>query len=434
MKRIFTVLSVMLVSLALHAEGYQVNLLSARQMGMGHVGSALKLGSESMHFNPGALSLMDRNVDISAGVTGVISDIRYQKGNLKVSTDNPVSTPLYLYAGFKIYDNLAAGISLTTPYGSSLVWPSNWQGAHLIQEIDLKSFFIQPTLSYRITEKLSFGAGLVLAFGNVSLSRALMPVGSLAGVNPAYADVVPVAATLKGNSSLRLGYNLGAIFDISEKVTVGVSYRSKVKMRVKEGDAEINFASEPIRTIIGSISSIVIPPLDLGTFSAELPLPSNLNIGVAYRPDNRLLLSGELQFVGWKAYDELNLKFTQNVLNGYNIRAVKNYENTLIYRLGSQYAVTDRFDVRMGFYYDESPIQSDFYNPETPGQNKLGFSTGFSFRPYEHFSIDASFLYIHGIKRGGSYADPRPTAPENRFSGSYVSDVLVPSVGVSFSF
>lgn len=434
MKRILTVVSAMLLSLALHAEGYQINLLSARQMGMGHVGSALKLGSESMHFNPGALSLMNSNVDISAGVTGVISDIRYKNGNYKASTDNPVSTPLYLYAGFKIYDNLAAGISFTTPYGSSLTWPSNWQGAHLIQEISLRSFFIQPTLSYRITEKLSFGAGLMMAYGNVELSRALMPVGSLAGVNPAFADVVPVSATLNGDASLRFGFNLGAIYDISEKVTIGISYRSKVMMKVKEGDAEINYASEQIRTIIGSIPSITIPPLDQGTFTAELPLPSNLNVGVAYRPTDRLLLSGELQFVGWKAYDELNLKFSQNVLNGYNIRALKNYENTVIYRVGGQYAVTERFDVRMGAYYDESPIQSDFYNPETPGQNKVGLSTGFSFRPYERFSIDASFLYIHGIKRSGSYADPRPTAPENRFSGSYVSDVFVPSVGVSFSF
>lgn len=34
------------------AEGYQVNSLSAKQIGMGHTGIALKLGSESMFFNP----------------------------------------------------------------------------------------------------------------------------------------------------------------------------------------------------------------------------------------------------------------------------------------------------------------------------------------------------------------------------------------------
>lgn len=37
------------------AEGYQVNVLSAKQTGMGHVGTGMKLGAESMHFNPAGL-------------------------------------------------------------------------------------------------------------------------------------------------------------------------------------------------------------------------------------------------------------------------------------------------------------------------------------------------------------------------------------------
>ena len=36
----------------LAAEGFQVNAQSTKQAGMGHVGAALKLGAESMHFNP----------------------------------------------------------------------------------------------------------------------------------------------------------------------------------------------------------------------------------------------------------------------------------------------------------------------------------------------------------------------------------------------
>lgn len=37
------------------AEGYQINTLSAKQGGMGHTGTALKLGAESMFFNPAGL-------------------------------------------------------------------------------------------------------------------------------------------------------------------------------------------------------------------------------------------------------------------------------------------------------------------------------------------------------------------------------------------
>ena len=430
MKYFLTLFSAAFITMAAYAEGFQVNSLSAKQSGMGHTGAAMKLGAENMYFNPAGLSFMSDNVEISTGVAAIFSYANYHNGaGYKAKTHNTASTPIYAYAGFKIYDNLAAGISFNTPYGSSLEWTPNWNGAHLIQDISLRSFYIQPTLSYRITESLSLGAGLMMAYGNVELARALMPVGSLAQFNPALADVVPVSARLNGDAPLRSGFSVGAMYDISEELTLGVSYRSKIKMRVKTGEAELSYASEELRQMLTQMQA-PIPPLDQGTFKAELPLPSNLNIGLAYRPCTRLELAADMQFVGWKAYDELNLQFTENVLGGYNIKAVKNYKNTMIYRLGAEYAVTDRFDVRGGVYYDESPIRTDYYNPETPGMNKIGYSTGFSFRPYNNFSIDASFVYIQGIKRNGSYSD----TPTSTFSGVYSSNALIGSLGVTVSF
>ena len=66
-------LSVAAVALAtsVFAEGYQVNNLSSRQNGMGHVGTAMKLGSESLWFNPAAAAFQNTRFDISAGITGI---------------------------------------------------------------------------------------------------------------------------------------------------------------------------------------------------------------------------------------------------------------------------------------------------------------------------------------------------------------------------
>ena len=55
------------------AEGYQVNAQSTKQAGMGHVGVAMKLGAESMHFNPAGLAFMENKIHLSAGVSGVFS-------------------------------------------------------------------------------------------------------------------------------------------------------------------------------------------------------------------------------------------------------------------------------------------------------------------------------------------------------------------------
>ena len=52
MKKLFLSLLASVTLSSAFAEGYQVNVLSTKQTGMGHVGTGMKLGAESMHFNP----------------------------------------------------------------------------------------------------------------------------------------------------------------------------------------------------------------------------------------------------------------------------------------------------------------------------------------------------------------------------------------------
>ncbi|MDE7180125.1 MAG: aromatic hydrocarbon degradation protein, partial [Muribaculaceae bacterium] len=54
------------------AEGYQVNSLSTRQLGMGHTGFAMKLGAESQFFNPAGMAFMKDKVDISASFNAIM--------------------------------------------------------------------------------------------------------------------------------------------------------------------------------------------------------------------------------------------------------------------------------------------------------------------------------------------------------------------------
>lgn len=431
MKKFFLSLSVIFLSISVFAEGYQVNVLSTKQTGMGHVGAGMKLGAESMHFNPAGLVYLRKHVDMSLGVAGVFSNAKFEQGNYSAKTDNPVGTPIYGYVGYRIYDNLAAGISLTTPYGNSLKWPKAWKGAHLIQDISLKSYVLQPTISYKILDNLSIGVGLQLALGKVTLSRALLPVGSLVPIlGPDYEDVVPVSATLDGKAKVRVGYNIGVMYDVCDKVTLGLSYRSRIRMKVKEGTAELDYASEKIKIMLDATGQI--PPLDKGTFHAQLPLPSNTTLGVSYRPTDRWEVALDLQFVGWQAYDSLNVVFNEKILQIEDIKAEKDYKNTMIYRVGAQYMATERCDVRMGIYYDQSPIRKHNYNPETPGMGKLGFSTGLSFEPYQNLQIDFAFLYIQGISRDGSYPDKY--SPDGKFSGHYKSNAYTASIGLAYCF
>lgn len=456
-KLVLWALACMLVSLV-QAEGYQVNVLSAKQTGMGHVGTAMKLGAESMHFNPAGLVYLNQHVDLSVGISAVGAKVKYSHEGYKAKTDNPLSTPLYAYAGYRIYDNLAAGISLTTPYGNALKWPKHWNGANLIQEISLKSFVLQPTLSYKVVDKLSVGVGLMLAIGNVELSRALMSVEDFHRIGqalqsvlpPAYTQLIagtkipPAYATLDGKAHVRAGFNIGVLYDVSDKVSVGLSYRSKIKMKVKEGDARLDYVNRNIEDLMTALGQIevqgkhpfAVPRYDEGTFHAQLPLPSNTTLGVSYRPTDRWELAFDLQYVGWNAYDSLNVFFNEEELGIAPIKAKKDYKNTIIARVGAQYRTTDRLYLRAGLYFDQSPIRKTNYNPETPGMNKLGMSMGLSFEPYKNLQIDFAFLYIQGFARDGSYTSANVIIPGeyDTFSGRYKSNAITASWGLAYKF
>ena len=486
MKRLVIAVLASILSMTVFAEGYQVNLLSTKQTGMGHVGTGMKLGAESMHFNPAGLVFLRTNMDFSLGISAIMAKAKYSYDGYSAKTDNPVGTPLYAYAGFKIYDNLAAGISLTTPYGNSLKWPKNWAGAGLIQDISLKSYVIQPTLSYKITDHLSIGVGLQLAWGNVNLSRALMGASDLQGIGTKFesllpllagvpsniipdadkqamqemvalmkgTEVPPAYARLEGNAHMRVGFNVGIMYDICDKVTVGLSYRSKIKMRVKEGEASLNYANRRIEDLFANMEDLLakygpmlnqlpgvtipnssIPKYDEGTFHAELPLPSNTTLGVSYRPTDRWELALDLQYVGWNAYDSLNVYFNEAELGIAPIKAEKDYKNSMTYRIGASYKTTDRLVLRAGVYYDQSPIRKKLYNPETPGMDKLGLSAGLTFEPYKGLQFDVAFLYIQGFSQHGKYPYKNVvTGADEMFEGKYKSTAFSPSIGISYRF
>lgn len=395
------------ISLLTYAEGYQVNVQSQKNTAMGHTGTALLLGSSSVHFNPGALSLMDKDYDFSFGGTLVYSQASYAKSNsdYQATTDNPVGTPFYLYGAKKIGEKSVISIGVTTPYGNSLAWDDDWSGRYLIQNISLKAIVVQPTYSYKISDKLGVGLGAMLVFGSVNLNKAL-PIESAQGEGSAELD----------GSTTSFGFNAGIYYQASEALSFGLNYRSKVKMEMVSGDASFETPS----------ALAAYFPAD-NTFDAELPLPANLTFGLGYHLNEKWTLAADFQYVFWSAYEELVFDFEKNtdlLADSYNPRG---YENTLIYRIGAEFNQSDKLALRAGAYYDQTPISDNLLNPETPGMNKIGLSFGGTYMLSEKLALDVSLLYIKGLEREASYS------PAN-FSGTYNTTAVLPGLGLSYAF
>ena len=182
-------------ALAAMAEGYQVNTLSSRQLGMGHTGTAMKLGAESQFFNPAGMAFMNKGVDLSASVNAVMPTAKALVDGKTYVTDNDVSTPFSVFGAFTINRYVTAGVAVYTPYGSSINWTANWPGAVLNQSVKMAAYTVQPTVAVRVLPKLSVGAGLSLTWGSVNLDKGLVGgkdfdsmLGAL-GVTPVFGDI-----------------------------------------------------------------------------------------------------------------------------------------------------------------------------------------------------------------------------------------------------
>ncbi len=389
------------------AGGYQVSLHGQRQAGMGLIGTSLFMDASAAFYNPGALALMPQQISILGGVSGIFSNVTYQMAYpslYQAQTDNPIGTPFYLYAAAKITDRLVAGIAVNTPFGNGLKWEEGWAGRFLIQEISLRAITIQPTVSFRISDEISAGAGFVYTMGFVEMERTL-PVEGVDGEGK---------VNISGNTA-NYGFNAGLQYAGRNGLNIGISYRSQIDMAVDDAEA------------------IFSVPLSLsGMFPAEnsvavtLPLPANLDFGLSYQFSRELMLGIALNYVFWDAYQDLTFNFETNTPALTDSSNPREYSNTLIVRAGGEYKVNNSLYLRAGAYYDPSPVNRDYFSPETPSLNTLALSGGFSFLPNSQISIDASLLFLMGMEESVTYS------PEN-FGGTYKSRVLIPGIGISYS-
>ena len=282
-------------------------------------------------------------------------------------------------------------------------WGDDWSGKNLIQDISLSAIYVQPTLSYKLNDMVSVGAGATIVNGSFEINRAVAaPIGNNNSVN------------LQG-SETAYGFNAGVHIKASEKFNIGLTYRSKVEVELTDGD--VDFTVDP--SLASSFPD--------GKFAATLPLVATTTLGFSYQACEKLLVSAEASFVQWGAYESLDFDFENNTASLQDSENARNYEDSYIFRVGAQYEYNEDLDFRVGFYYDQSPIQDEFFNPETPNNDNIGLTCGLSGHITERFGVDASILYIIGTERESEYQ------PAN-FGGKYASRAFITGIGFNYAF
>jgi long-chain fatty acid transport protein len=133
-------------------------------------------------------------------------------------------------------------------------------------------------------------------------------------------------------------------------------------------------------------------------------------------------------------YKSLDVDFDNAIPTSFNPR---NYKNSSTFRFGAQYKATEKFTLRGGYYIDESPVQDGYFAPETPRNDSVGYTGGFTYQVNSKLGIDMSFLYLHFDEVNNSYDhfdDPTTNTGLSSFGGTYKSTVFSPGIGITYGF
>ncbi|MDH5711868.1 MAG: outer membrane protein transport protein [Gammaproteobacteria bacterium] len=403
------------VSIQVQAGGYRVALQGQKANGMGHTGVAMTDSSEVIFFNPASMVFLKNDTDMSIGMSLIDSVTKYQNqaANVSAETDNPIGTPAGLYIAQRESEKLSYGIGFYTPYGNVVRWPTDWVGSHLVNNIELKAIFMQPTISYKLSDNYSFGFGPTIVDGWVKFNRNLST--SLIDANGNRSNV-----TIEAKGVTAMGYNLGFLAKPAKDLSVGISYRSKIDLRARDESAD--FENIP--------SSLQGAYFDT-TFDADLVLPAELTVGISYDLSEDTVFAIDINRTYWGAYQSLDVQFNNGAGLSVNPR---NYNDANIFRFGVQHAMNEDLSIRAGIYFDNSPINDGYFTPETPRNDATGFTAGASYQVAKGLDLDFSFLYLMFDEFYGSYDHYNQSGTIISFGGDYKSTVMAVGFGLNYKY
>ena len=405
----------MISSLAV-AGGYQINEHGARATGMGGAFAAQASDGSAMFFNAAGLGFQ-QGFNVLVGTTLIFPSTSFTgpgSSTTKTDMESQVFYPSNLYASYAIDEQLVVGLGVFNPYGLGTEWAETWSGRYHAVKTDLQTFYINPTVAYKINDQLAVGVGASYVIGTVLLEKNI-PLRAIPGFPPTTPDG---KSKLEGDGS-GINFNAGILWKATEELSVGVSYRHLTEIEF-EGDA--TFTNIPAAAQ-GSFPSGV-------TGKATLPMPSNIMAGVAYKINESITVEGDFQYVGWKEYKELKVEFNKAVGGQTTQTSAKDWNDGTLVRIGGEYKLNEQLALRLGYIRDMTPQPEKSVEPMLPDADRNDITVGGSYKINENLAVDASFMMVLFEDRDSKFSSPSL----GDFFGTYKSSASLVSLNIGYSF
>jgi len=346
----------------------------------------------AVFYNPAAINRLE-GTQFSSGSTILMPQTSFKSATTGSKTD--MESHVYLlpniFVTHKINDKFSAGIGFYSPFGLSVDWPEDWEGRYISTFSELRSFYLNPVISWQVHPKFSLACGVSFVYSDIEQKKAL----SFAPL-PVHDGVAKLDA-----DGISGGYNLALLYHANSNIDVGISYRSKVSLAYK-GDVK---TKAPQR---------LAPYLPHGDISLDIDFPPILVVGLATTYIKNLTIETDLYWIGWSTYDELYADFEKSVpkvFAGYVAPVPRNYHDVLTYSVGAKYRLNPHFVLRAGYMYDTSPVPEKTSDPVLPDSDRNEISIGIGYNNNK-YSLDLAYYAVIA-------KDRKVTNNINGFNGKY---------------
>jgi long-chain fatty acid transport protein len=414
-----------LVSGAAFGAGFSIFEQGAKASGMAGAFVATADDPSAIFYNPAGLA-QQRELSVLAGATLINFTNEFTGDpNSPVTSgtegkyDRHTFVPPNAYVSIPIGGNLTFGVGIFAAWGLRTDWQDPWVGRFVSRDADLKTTSVQPTLAWQTSDgRLAVGGGVEYRRARVVLNQNIAPPFP----NPFTGRIPDIGnARLASEYGDDLGYNVGILYKLGERLRFGASYRSDMDIEV-EGEADFT----QISTGFPQLDALITPtfPQD-DQISTTIPFPSVTAIGVAFSPNDRWDIEFDITHMTWSRFEELAVEFENQP--GRSFVREQNWEDSSAYRLGINIAATEDFEVRLGGVYDDNPQPVEAVSPLLPDSDRIGATFGFG---YEHgpFIIDVAAFILHFKDRSTEGRNPE------QFDGTYQTDAVLWSLNLGYRF
>ena len=392
---------------AASASGFQLFEQNASGIGNAYAGSAaVAENASTIYFNPAGMTQLQK-LEVSGGVSVVKPSFSFN--NKGSSVDGLTGTGdggdaggwgfvPNGYASWGVTKDLYVGIGISAPFGLKTEYDDRWVGAAQSRMFEIKTINVNPSVAYRLNEKVSLGFGLNWQKIDATYER-------LAGIN------VPSVAKLTLSDDA-WGWNAGALFTLSPSTKVGISYRSSIKYKT-EGHTNLNGAW-------------------LNDSKASLTLPDTAILSVTQKLSDRWEMLGDISWTGWSSIPKVDILRA----NGSLAQVLDtDFKDAWRVALGANYQLNSAWKLKYGIAYDQTPVRG----PTTrlvslPDNDRVWLSFGAQWAPDKAQKIDLGAAYIH-VRDSKIRNDQTSVIPSRGYvAGEYSGNIWVLGAQYSYAF